>query len=80
MPRDFLKDEVQTARIITWGYDSSVLNPIRSAAQESIFLHSKNLLSDLARLRRNVLVRPSNPVAHYLLTSGVRAPYHLRCS
>jgi pimeloyl-ACP methyl ester carboxylesterase len=66
-PRDYLKDEIETARIITWGYDSSVINPVRSAAQESIFSHSENLLSDLARLRKRVpSERPVIFVAHSL--------------
>ncbi|ORX93463.1 Alpha/Beta hydrolase protein, partial [Clohesyomyces aquaticus] len=56
-PRDLLKDDIENARIITWGYDSMVLNAFKSASQESIFDHAENLLSDLARLRKRVPVQ-----------------------
>lgn len=56
-PRDLLVHDIKNARIITWGYDSKVLNAVKAASQESIFSHSENLLGDLARLRKDVAVR-----------------------
>jgi len=50
-PRDLLKADVRNARIFTWGYDSSVLNPVKSSSQASIFGHLENLLYDIARTR-----------------------------
>ncbi|OBT86647.1 hypothetical protein VE02_04446 [Pseudogymnoascus sp. 03VT05] len=50
-PRDFLKNDITKARIITWGYDSSVANASKYASKESIFGHSETLLSDIAMLR-----------------------------
>ncbi|KFY81438.1 hypothetical protein V500_11415 [Pseudogymnoascus sp. VKM F-4518 (FW-2643)] len=52
-PRDFLKDDIPNARIITWGYDSGVANALKYASKESIFGHSETLLGDIERLRRD---------------------------
>lgn len=52
-PRDFLKDDIPNARIITWGYDSSVADALKFASKESIFGHSETLLGDIAMLRRD---------------------------
>ncbi|OBT98500.1 hypothetical protein VE01_03650 [Pseudogymnoascus verrucosus] len=52
-PRDFLKNDIPNARIITWGYDSSVANALKYASKESIFGHSETLLGDMERLRRD---------------------------
>jgi len=54
-PRDFLKDDVKSARVITWGYDASVANAFTYASNESIFGHAETLLSDLARLRGGIV-------------------------
>jgi protein SERAC1 len=54
-PRDLLPDDVEHARAITWGYDSSVANLFSYASKESIFGHADTLLNDLARLRRDVV-------------------------
>ncbi len=51
-PRDLLKNDIRNARIITWGYDSSVLNATKAASQASIFSHAENLLGDVARSRQ----------------------------
>jgi hypothetical protein len=53
-PRDILKDELKNARIISWGYDSTVANVRSFPSQNSIFGHAENLLSDLARIRKDV--------------------------
>ncbi|KFZ04268.1 hypothetical protein V502_10280 [Pseudogymnoascus sp. VKM F-4520 (FW-2644)] len=52
-PRDFLKNDIPNARIITWGYDAGVANALRYSSKESIFGHSETLLSDIERLRRD---------------------------
>lgn len=57
-PRDVLKDDVKNARVITWGYDANVANAFTYHSKEGIFSHAETLLSDLARLRREI-VRPS---------------------
>lgn len=41
------------ARIITWGYDSSVGNVTTFASQASIFGHAGALLADLDMLRES---------------------------
>ncbi|KAH8762740.1 hypothetical protein F5882DRAFT_477025 [Hyaloscypha sp. PMI_1271] len=64
-PRDFLKDDVKSARVITWGYDASVANAFTYASNESIFGHAETLLSDLARLRGGI-TRPIIFICHSL--------------
>lgn len=54
-PRDFLKDDIEYARVITWGHDSSVANVTAYASKESVFGHASTLLEDLARLRQGVI-------------------------
>ena len=56
-PRDLLKKDLESARIITWGYDSKVLEFTKPASQESIFCHAEDLLADLSRLRKHTPVR-----------------------
>ena len=51
-PRDFLKLDFPDVRIVSWGYDSSVLKAAESASHASIFTHSENLLADISGLRR----------------------------
>lgn len=50
-PLDFLGKDIPNARIITWGYDSSIANFFKPASQESIFNHGDTLMSDLSQLR-----------------------------
>ena len=50
-PRELLPQDVDSARIFTWGYDSKVAKLHGYPSQEGIFGHSENLLSDLVRLR-----------------------------
>jgi len=60
-PRDLLTEDVNNARVITWGYDSSVANVFQFASKESIFGHADTLLGDLARLRTGIVCRPGSP-------------------
>ena len=53
-PRDLLREDLPGARVITWGYDSTVANLLKPASQESIYGHADTLLSDLSNLRREV--------------------------
>jgi hypothetical protein len=50
-PKDFLPTAVPNARIIAWGYDSSVVRAIGPSSEASIFGHAENLLTDLCALR-----------------------------
>lgn len=52
-PKDLLKDDFSNVRIITWGYDSKVVNIRGSASQASLFSHAENLLEDISDLRRS---------------------------
>jgi pimeloyl-ACP methyl ester carboxylesterase len=67
-PRDFLKNDLKNARIVSWGYDSSVLKPIKSSSQASIFGHVENLLNDVCRIRDSLEaeIRPIIFVGHSL--------------
>lgn len=67
-PRDLLKHDLKNARIISWGYDSSVLKPIKSSSQASIFGHVENLLNDISRVRDSLKaeIRPIIFVGHSL--------------
>ena len=51
-PRDLLPQDLPYARILTWGYDSTVANVKSFTSQSSIFGHAQNLLGDLARVRK----------------------------
>jgi hypothetical protein len=53
-PRDLLPSTLPNTRIMSWGYDSSIANLAGTSSQASIFGHSDGLLSDLARVRRDV--------------------------
>ncbi len=50
-PRDLLPQDVPQARILTFGYDASVINFFDSTSHSSIFQHALNLLQDLQRKR-----------------------------
>lgn len=52
-PRDLLPQDLPYTRIITWGYDSTVANIKSFTSHNSIFGHAQNLLSDIARIRRD---------------------------
>ena len=53
-PRDLLPKDLPYTRVITWGYDTSIANAKSFTSQNSIFGHAQNLLSDLARTRREM--------------------------
>jgi hypothetical protein len=60
-PRDILSKDIKQIRIITWGYDSSVVNAFAGSSQASIFGHSEDLLTDIASPRlRTGAVRVSH--------------------
>lgn len=50
-PRDLLSKDFPNARIITWGYDSNVVNFFAPSSKNSLFGHANNLLTDVATLR-----------------------------
>ncbi|KAI0834641.1 hypothetical protein F5Y06DRAFT_278520 [Hypoxylon sp. FL0890] len=64
-PRDFLKDDMENARGITWGYDANIANAFSFASQESIFGHAEALLIDLSNWRKNI-TRPIIFICHSL--------------
>lgn len=57
-PQHLLMDDLKNARVITWGYDASIINAFKPASKESLFGHAETLLNDLARLRRGVVHLP----------------------
>lgn len=67
-PRDLLPKDLPHVRIISWGYDSSVLKPIKASSQASIFGHAENLLLDITRIRNSwdAEIRPIIFVGHSL--------------
>jgi hypothetical protein len=50
-PRDLLKHDVKNIRVITWGYDSSVVKAFAGSSQASIFGHAEALLTDISSRR-----------------------------
>lgn len=52
-PRDYLPQDIKNARIITWGYDSSVANLTRFASQDTLVGHAGSLLIDLRNKRED---------------------------
>ncbi|KAI0198002.1 Alpha/Beta hydrolase protein [Astrocystis sublimbata] len=64
-PHDFLKDDLENIRVITWGYDANIANPSGPASAESLYGHASTLLGDLARIRRNIN-RPIIFICHSL--------------
>jgi protein SERAC1 len=50
-PDKLLREDVKDVRVITWGYDASIVNAFQPASQDSLWGHSSTLLEDLARLR-----------------------------
>jgi len=56
-PRDLLPHEMNTARVISWGYDANVANFLSPASQASIFGYAQSLLADVADQRMDSPVR-----------------------
>jgi len=50
-PEKLLREDLQNARVITWGYDAKIANAFRPASRDSLFGLSNTLLEDLARLQ-----------------------------
>ena len=50
-PRDLLSNDMENARIISWGYDSNILNVVSSSNQDTIVGHAETLLGDIHSLR-----------------------------
>ncbi|KAK3984467.1 hypothetical protein QBC44DRAFT_388270, partial [Cladorrhinum sp. PSN332] len=66
-PRDLLKDDVKNARIVSWGYDSSIANlKFSNSSQASVFGNAQNLLDQLWSLRGSTPNRPIIWVGHSL--------------
>ncbi|KAK4203324.1 hypothetical protein QBC40DRAFT_251294 [Triangularia verruculosa] len=66
-PRDLLKDDVEDARIITWGYDANIDNWGFHASQNSLSAHADNLLAQFGgSLRADTPNRPIIWVGHSL--------------
>lgn len=57
-PGDFLRADIEEARVISWGYDAmaATAQPGSTVSQNSIFGHAGTLLNDLADRRKGVLV------------------------
>ena len=53
-PHDLLSQEevVSHTRVLAFGYDANIVNPMGSASLNSLFEHSINLLNELARERK----------------------------
>ncbi|KFZ25303.1 hypothetical protein V502_00216 [Pseudogymnoascus sp. VKM F-4520 (FW-2644)] len=51
-PRDILPSDLRNARIITWGYDASIMQFFEKTGQSSIFSHALTLLQDVQRERK----------------------------
>ncbi|OTA67283.1 hypothetical protein K449DRAFT_319566, partial [Hypoxylon sp. EC38] len=64
-PRDFIRDDLEKARAITWGYDANIANAFSYASKESLFGHGETLLADLSRMRRGI-TRPLIFICHSL--------------
>jgi hypothetical protein len=59
-PRDLLKNDIQNARIMTFGYDVDVVNFWKHAAQDGISGYANDLLGSLAGCREDISVRSSS--------------------
>lgn len=46
-PSDLLKEQLPNVRVLTWGYDSSVLNALEGSSQASIYGFAENLLHEI---------------------------------
>jgi hypothetical protein len=72
-PKSLLPQKIPQARILAFGYDASVVHFARSAGQNTVRDHGKNLMADLTDLRYEIGFR----LEHTLRISGplkIRAP------
>lgn len=65
-PRDLLKEDFPTARIMTFGYNSRIVQGLEAANQSNIFSHARNLLYELESKRRLVPDRHLVFIVHSL--------------
>lgn len=65
-PRDLLKEDFPTARIITFGYNSRITQGFKATSQSNIFSHAKNLLYELESKRRGAPDRHLVFIVHSL--------------
>jgi hypothetical protein len=65
-PRDLLMDDFPTARIMTFGYDTSITRGYLAAHQGNIFAHARDLLYALETKRRKAADRDLVFIAHSL--------------
>ncbi|KAK4216305.1 hypothetical protein QBC37DRAFT_456012 [Rhypophila decipiens] len=67
-PRDLLPNDLPGARVMSWGYDATIVQffSSESASQASLFAHSKSLLEDISAKRRKDRKRPILWVCHSL--------------
>ena len=54
-PKELLSKEeaLSHIRVLTFGYDAQIVNPMGHASMNSLFEHSINLLGELSRERRH---------------------------
>lgn len=65
-PRDLLKDDFPTARIMTFGYNTNITQGYHATNQSNIFSHARDLLYELEAKRRKVAGRNLIFIAHSL--------------
>ncbi|KAK8874992.1 hypothetical protein PGQ11_005506 [Apiospora arundinis] len=66
-PRDLVPTVCPTARVLTWGYDTTVTEGyFRNSKQNNVSQHGRNLLYDLVLERVSCIKRPIMWVAHSL--------------
>ena len=65
-PRDLLKEDFPTARIMTFGYNTYITKGYKEANQNSIYSHAKDLLYDLNTKRKQTPDRHLVFIAHSL--------------
>jgi hypothetical protein len=83
-PRDLIKNDIEDARVMTFGYDADVARFWGQAAQDGISGYANDLLGKLARKRKSV-VRKSSLLSrivrrlshHRQLQRCTRPPTHL---
>lgn len=67
-PRDFLKNDIKNARIISWGYDANIVNFFSNASQASLFGHGQTLLDQVAQRRTDSVSSRFLVTKHQVLT------------
>ena len=65
-PKDLLKEDFPKARVMTFGYNTSITQGYHAAHQGNIFSHARDLLYRLEAKRRNVAKRDLVFIAHSL--------------